>query len=569
MTSDSGRDRPNTSDDVYDLHGRHIKMAAVDLTDADEPQKGRKGTKSSESGAERIHGRESHADVERGAREKMHNEAREEMVRRSKESSLPKTLSLGEGDRYKVTDKDCLSTIAERRLRTDGEKITGKTIDAEVKRLSKLNSDEHSSLEKKKDFIKTGWNLKIYDENTHRRSAPEARIAPAPAVVPIEAAKPLVRSAAPAEEPQAPHLRRLPRQPEPSERVEPPHPRHLRVVEPSTAGSDARPHRTAAALAPYHRGEVLPPPPDDGSPQSYLRAPRIGVVPPAAIPPRIESRLRPDEQPPLAPYGSEAPASPYYGAPSRQPLREPSGPEKFIGDVLSIPGKILQGIGDGLNEVFRSPTDRDTFWERQFLSYTCSPDSMAMLAADWQTGHRPDSRDRNKWESIANPDPDVGYLKDLRGVASDLHTGIQGVHTKVYQYPLGQVGSQAMQDLNKELDQGHTAVAKVQNAHTHNNHYVYIAGRDRDGSYIMGDPDRHTHDEWHFGRLLQHQYPVKPAELAQMLRPRDGFVVGWSDSRTPASQVPGTAAYRFAQRQNQLEIAARQRGNLPDQADSH
>ncbi len=70
-----------------------------------------------------------------------------------------------------------------------------------------------------------------------------------------------------------------------------------------------------------------------------------------------------------------------------------------------------------------------------------------------------------------------------------------------------------MQDLNKELDQGHTAVAKVQNAHTYNNHYVYIAGRDREGNYIMGDPDRHTHNEWHYGKFLHSPIPVKPLSL--------------------------------------------------------
>ena len=92
---------------------------------------------------------------------------------------------------------------------------------------------------------------------------------------------------------------------------------------------------------------------------------------------------------------------------------------------------------------------------------------------------------------------------------------------------------------------------------------------DHDGNYILGDPDRHTNDEWHHGKFLAHQLPVKPADLAEMIRPRDGFVAGWKDTRSSATQVPGTAAYRFAQRQTQLELAARQRGNGPEEADSH
>ncbi|MEZ4534443.1 MAG: hypothetical protein R3D26_05445 [Cyanobacteriota/Melainabacteria group bacterium] len=43
---------------------------------------------------------------------------------------------------------------------------------------------------------------------------------------------------------------------------------------------------------------------------------------------------------------------------------------------------------------------------------------------------------------------------------------------------------------NAELDKGHTAVARVQNDRTGNSHYIYVAGRDNDGNYIIGDPDR-------------------------------------------------------------------------------
>jgi hypothetical protein len=160
---------------------------------------------------------------------------------------------------------------------------------------------------------------------------------------------------------------------------------------------------------------------------------------------------------------------------------------------------------------------------------------MAMMASDWNTGRPPTNAESSRWKQIAGT-VGQGYRGPLEQVAANLRQGIPDLHTKVYNYGMGRVGPQAMQDLNRELAQGHTAVAKVINPHTGNAHYIYIAGRTQNGEYILGDPDRKN----------PHQQPVSGARLMSMMSRRDGFVAGWKDSQSLASRSPGSAANRYA-----------------------
>ena len=116
-----------------------------------------------------------------------------------------------------------------------------------------------------------------------------------------------------------------------------------------------------------------------------------------------------------------------------------------------------------------------------------------------------------------------------------------GLEAKAYDYGMGHVGEQTIKDLNKELDLGHSAVAKVINPHTGHPHYIYVAGRDKDGKYIIGDQDR---------KNAKHFKPVAENHLLQMMKGRDGFVAGWSHSPTAAARREGSAAYRFAELTN-------------------
>ena len=110
----------------------------------------------------------------------------------------------------------------------------------------------------------------------------------------------------------------------------------------------------------------------------------------------------------------------------------------------------------------------------------------------------------------------IGYRGTLDTLAGQVRQ--TGLEAKAYSYGMGNVGEQAMRDLNRELDKGHSAIAKVINPHTGNPHYIYIAGRDANGKYSLGDPDR---------KNTQHFKPVSQQYLQRMMQPRDGFVATW------------------------------------------
>ncbi len=191
--------------------------------------------------------------------------------------------------------------------------------------------------------------------------------------------------------------------------------------------------------------------------------------------------------------------------------------------------------GDSAGNICRDPNDRKNFYAHQNDAYSCSAFSMAMMASDWNTGRPPSNAESSQWKQIAGT-IGQGYRGSLNQVASNLKQGIPELHTKVYNYGMGKVGTQAMQDLNQELAQGHTAVAKVINPHTGNAHYIYIAGRSAAGGYVLGDPDRKN----------SHQEPISGDRLMRMMSRRDGFVAGWKDAPSAAARSQGSAANRYA-----------------------
>lgn len=226
------------------------------------------------------------------------------------------------------------------------------------------------------------------------------------------------------------------------------------------------------------------------------------------------------------PYDSGYGEAPYRTNPSESQYRRPSD--------QTLPDRFQQRPERSGN-AFRDPSDRNSFYAHQNDAYSCSAFSMAMMCSDWNTGRPPSNAESSRWKQIAGT-IGRGYRGSLDQVASNLREGIPDLHTKVYNYGMGRVGQQAMQDLNRELAQGHTAVAKVINPHTGNPHYIYIAGRTQNGDYILGDPDRKN----------PHQQPVSGQRLLSMMSRRDGFVAGWKDSMSVASRSQGTAANRYA-----------------------
>jgi hypothetical protein len=162
----------------------------------------------------------------------------------------------------------------------------------------------------------------------------------------------------------------------------------------------------------------------------------------------------------------------------------------------------------------RTLADREKFYRHQNDGVSCSAFSMAMMYSDHKLGRPVTDEEVDKFKVIAGLTPTTGY----RGTLDDMAHRIEsvGLHAKVYQYKT--FDETAMSDLNRELALGHSAVGRVINPHTGNPHYIYIAGRDAGGMYIIGDPDR---------KNLAHSEPVAAEQLFKMMSGRDGFVAGW------------------------------------------
>lgn len=164
----------------------------------------------------------------------------------------------------------------------------------------------------------------------------------------------------------------------------------------------------------------------------------------------------------------------------------------------------------------RSVNDISKFYTHQDDGYSCSAFAVGMAKADHRLG-RPlrHGRETQAMKDLTNTNG-IGYRGTLETLAGQMRE--TGLEAKAYSYGMGNVGEQAMRDLNRELDKGRSAVAKVINPHTGNPHYIYIAGRDKNGQYILGDPDR---------KNTQHFKPVSQQYLQRMMSRRDGFVATW------------------------------------------
>lgn len=199
--------------------------------------------------------------------------------------------------------------------------------------------------------------------------------------------------------------------------------------------------------------------------------------------------------------------------------------------------------------VLREASDRTRFYAAQNDGVSCAAFSMAMMAGDHILGRPPQyGSEAQRFKALAGT-LNQGYRGSLQTMAGQLRS--VGLEAKAYQY--NRFGQQGLKDLNAELDQGHGAVGRVINPHTGNRHYIYIAGRTSEGNYVLGDPDRANRS---------HAQPVSPERLVKMMSGRDGFVAGWASSDSPASSIPGTAAYRLSMARNRSSLRVA-RASLP------
>ncbi|CAN5465393.1 hypothetical protein BH11CYA1_BH11CYA1_01120 [soil metagenome] len=187
--------------------------------------------------------------------------------------------------------------------------------------------------------------------------------------------------------------------------------------------------------------------------------------------------------------------------------------KKNKGDVI-IPWKNQES--DSNTGAVRSMSEQRKFYTHQDDGKSCAAFAVGMALADHKLGRPVQYGDESQRLKRLTGTTDHGYRGTLNNLADQVSS--LNLQAKPYDYGLGKVGPQAMNDLDRELAKGHSAVAKVINPHTGNPHYIYVAGRDANGQYILGDPDR---------KNTQHFKPVSRAHLQNMMSRRDGFVAVW------------------------------------------
>lgn len=280
---------------------------------------------------------------------------------------------------------------------------------------------------------------------------------------------------------------------------------------------ESEPARMQAQVAPKEQAQVTPKEQAQVAPKEQPRKERQ---------PEVQ-----EEQPPIKKAGKQPDA--------QEPASKLGGPKEITRPAnrerMEVPTQGDQSA-EGKERVVRDISDRSKFYAHQDDGVSCSAYSMAMMHSDHKTG-RPVSygRESQSFKELAGT-IGRGYRGNLQSIADKMER--TGLEAKAYEY--GRFGEKGMKDLNAELDRGHTAIARVINPHTGNNHYIYVAGRDAKGNYIVGDPDRANR---------QHAAPVTPHALMKMMSGRDGFVAGWNANPNRTPEIPGTAGYQMYKRQ--------------------
>jgi hypothetical protein len=180
--------------------------------------------------------------------------------------------------------------------------------------------------------------------------------------------------------------------------------------------------------------------------------------------------------------------------------------------------------------VYRKVSDRKRFYIEQNKSYTCGPTVIAMAIADHVTGVPPTypeidklTKETGTRESDGMPD----YWVVLPQVLPN-----HGLHFKVYIFAVGD--KTAVDALDAELAQGHSAIVHVNNPRTHsgNGHFIYIAGRTSNGGYVIGNPDGPAnaalgHDKEVSRQEIENMMVNPPASHPKFYKGQPGFTAVW------------------------------------------
>jgi len=166
--------------------------------------------------------------------------------------------------------------------------------------------------------------------------------------------------------------------------------------------------------------------------------------------------------------------------------------------------------------------DRRRFFAVQPDQFGCGPTALAMARSDFITGHPPSEQEIRQLEAETGTTSKGLYPGGADQMAADARN-LAGLNARAYNYGPNQ-GRYAMDLLDKEIDQRHGAVVWIENLNTGHGHWAYIAGRDKSGRYIMGDPGGSR-----TGIYAQHLSPVTREHLASLLDFRTGFAAVWGN----------------------------------------
>jgi hypothetical protein len=189
--------------------------------------------------------------------------------------------------------------------------------------------------------------------------------------------------------------------------------------------------------------------------------------------------------------------------------------------------------------VRRNDSDWNKFFQSQNQGNNCVSAAMSMMYTDWDRGAH--THDLNYFNGLAGiRDRSTGYRGSANGMAGALQSAVKGMHTQVMESGNRKEIGDA---LDRQLDQGHTVIAGIKSPyHAENNHYIYVAGKDNAGNYVIGDPGNHN------GGILGQT--ISREDLLNRIMNRHGgtrLVAGWSDEPSEASHVKGSAAERYAE----------------------
>jgi hypothetical protein len=163
---------------------------------------------------------------------------------------------------------------------------------------------------------------------------------------------------------------------------------------------------------------------------------------------------------------------------------------------------------------------------------------MSMMRADWATGAPANDNELRQIEQATGVGASGPYTGSTQDIARQASSMIPGLQTHVYEGLNRQALGAA---LDQELAHGHTVIAGIKSPYSGDNHYIYVAGKDQSGNYMIGDSGRRG------GGLLGPS--IGREDLLNRMMARGGgdrMVAGWTDAATPATRLATTAAGRYA-----------------------